>query len=102
MTKREIIHQVLNGTKPPYVPWSFSFTVEPHSILQRHFGDIPLETALDNHLLCLGNSVGFFKDLGANQFEDVFGVVELGVEGSPIYKAITEFCRVPHHYPNCL
>jgi len=75
MTKRDIIHQVLNGTKPPYVPWSFSFTIEPLNMLQRHFGDIPLETALDNHLLCLGNSVGFFKDLGANQFEDVFGVV---------------------------
>lgn len=75
MTKREIIRNVLDGNQPPYVPWSFSFTVEPQEVLQRHYGDIPLETALDNHLLCLGNSVGFFKEVGDDHFEDVFGVL---------------------------
>ena len=28
MTKREIIKSVLDGKKPPYVPWSFKFTEE--------------------------------------------------------------------------
>lgn len=29
MTKREVIRTVLDGEKPPYVPWSFIFTMEP-------------------------------------------------------------------------
>ena len=29
MTKREVIKWVLDGKKPPYVPWSFKFTEEP-------------------------------------------------------------------------
>ena len=28
MTKREIIQLLLKGEKPPYVPWSFTFTKE--------------------------------------------------------------------------
>ncbi len=28
MTKREVVRNVLEGKKPPYVPWSFSFTIE--------------------------------------------------------------------------
>jgi uroporphyrinogen decarboxylase len=38
MIKRELIRLVLNGRKPPYVPWSFSFTVEATEKLKAHYG----------------------------------------------------------------
>jgi hypothetical protein len=28
ISKREVTQMVLDGLKPPYVPWSFGFTVE--------------------------------------------------------------------------
>lgn len=75
MTKREVIRLVLDGKKPPYVPWSFSFTVEAREKLIKHLGSGDLEGLLHNHLLGLGNTIGFFEDLGENRFRDVFGVV---------------------------
>ncbi len=75
MTRRELIRSVLDGQKPPYVPWSFSFTQEALAKLVQHYGTDDLEPMLHNHLLELGNSVGFFDDLGDNRLQDVFGVV---------------------------
>jgi uroporphyrinogen decarboxylase len=37
MTKREIIRAVLDGQKPPYVPWSCGFTKEARAKLQQYF-----------------------------------------------------------------
>ena len=74
MTKREVIRMVVDGEKPPYVPWSFSFTQEAQARLVRHFGTNDLEPVLHNHILGLGDT-GIFTDLGHNRFEDVFGVV---------------------------
>lgn len=75
MTKREIIKMVLDGKKPPYVPWHFSFTQEPAEILKKHFQTDDLDTALDNHLIGIGNTTGFVEDIGAGRVKDVFGVV---------------------------
>ena len=75
MTKRDVIKAVLNGTKPPYVPWSFGFTKEAHELLCAHFGVSELEDVLDNHLLELGNGIGFFDELDNARVRDVFGVV---------------------------
>ena len=75
MTKREVVQAVLAGQKPPYVPWSFGFTLEAHQKLVQHYGAADLETVLDNHLLRLGNAIGFFEQAGDNLFQDVFGVV---------------------------
>ena len=75
MTKREIIRAVLEGQKPPYVPWSCGFTKEARAKLQAYFAPIELEVALQNHLLRLGNDIGFFSDLGNDRVQDVFGVV---------------------------
>lgn len=75
MTKREVIHAVLAGEKPPYVPWSCGFTNAARQKLQGHYGAGNLEDALQNHLLKLGNDIGFFTDLGENRAKDVFGVV---------------------------
>ena len=37
MTKREVIKCVLDGKKPPYVPWSFKFTKEPKEALMQYY-----------------------------------------------------------------
>ena len=66
---------VVDGNKPPYVPWSFSFTREAHAKLVEHFGTDDLEPMLHNHILGLGDAIGLFTDLGHDRFEDVFGVV---------------------------
>ena len=75
MTKREVIRLVLEGKRPPYVPWSFGFTVEAREKLAQHFGAVDLEDVLDNHLLGLGSGIGFFEDIGNDCVRDVFGVV---------------------------
>lgn len=75
MTKREIIKLVLDGRRPPYVPWSFGFTQEAKAKLQQHYGQADLEGILQNHLLKLGSDIGFFTDIGGNCVQDVFKVV---------------------------
>ena len=75
-SKREIIQQVVAGQRPEYVPWSMGFTHEAHHKLVAHYGsDQALEQVLDNHLLGLGNGIGFFTDLGDEHYKDIFGVV---------------------------
>jgi len=75
MTKREVIHLVLQGKRPPYVPWSMGFTKEAKEKLQAHYASDDLEVPLENHLLKLGSDIGFFTELGNNRVQDVFGVV---------------------------
>ncbi|HOU13954.1 MAG TPA: uroporphyrinogen decarboxylase family protein [Anaerolineae bacterium] len=75
MTKRDVIHTVLEHRRPPYVPWSLGFTHEAAAKLRHHFGQDDLEPLLHNHLLGLGNGVGFFTDLGNDLVQDAFGVV---------------------------
>jgi len=75
MQKRDIIRTVLDGKRPPYVPWSLGFTKEAKEKLQQHYYGQDLETALDNHLLKLGSDIGFFNDVGNDCVQDVFGVV---------------------------
>ena len=75
MTKRDVIRSVLEGKRPPYVPWSMGFTKEAKEKLQRHFQCTDVAVPLENHLLKLGSDIGFFNDLGRNRVRDVFGVV---------------------------
>lgn len=75
MTPRDVIRAVLDGQTPPYVPWSFSFTLEAQQKLVAHFDTDDLPTVLNNHLLGLGNPIGFFEDVGDSRVRDVFGVV---------------------------
>jgi uroporphyrinogen decarboxylase len=74
-TKREVIKATLDGERPPYVPWSFSFTLEARERLVQHYGADDLEPILHNHFLGLGEDVGFFEDVGNARVRDVFGVV---------------------------
>lgn len=75
MTKREVVRLVLEGQRPPYVPWNVGLTQEARAKLQQHFGQADLEDVLQNHLLGLGSDIGFFTDLGHERVQDVFGVV---------------------------
>jgi uroporphyrinogen decarboxylase len=75
VNKREVIQTVMAGKVPPYVPWAFSFTYEASEKLQKYYRTSDLEPIFQNHLLDLGNGIGFFKDIGDNSVEDVFGVV---------------------------
>lgn len=74
-TKREVIKMVLDGKKPPYVPWSFKFTKEPKEQLDAYYGVKDLDVVLGNHILNLGNDYGFFDYLGDDLYQDVFKVV---------------------------
>ncbi|MFR9653116.1 MAG: uroporphyrinogen decarboxylase family protein [Rikenellaceae bacterium] len=75
MTKREIIKMVLDGKKPPYVPWSYKFTKEPKEMLLEHYGVDDLDPVLGNHILQPGSDIGFFDEVGEDLFQDVFKVV---------------------------
>jgi len=75
MTKRDVIRTVIEGGQPPYVPWSMGFTYEAAETLRAYFETDDLGPVLDNHLLDLGNGIGFFTDLGGGRVQDVFGVV---------------------------
>lgn len=75
MTKREVVRAVLEGHRPPYVPWNIGLTKEAREKLQQFYGLSDLETALHNHFLRLGSDIGFFEDLGNSRMRDVFGVV---------------------------
>lgn len=93
MTKREIIKAVLDGKKPPYVPWSFKFTDEPLKVLQKHYGKEDLDIPLGNHILNLGSDIGFFDEIEPDMHRDVFGVVwdrtvdkDIGIPVEPLLK----------------
>ncbi len=75
MEKREVVRMVLEGKKPPYVPWSYKFTHEPLKTLEKYFNTDDLEKEVDNHIVRVGSDIGFFEDIGNEHFKDVFGVI---------------------------
>jgi len=75
MDKREVVRTVLEGKRPPYVPWHFQFTQEARAKLDQHFGAEHFDEVINNHILELGSAIGFFEDVGNHRVRDVFGVV---------------------------
>ncbi len=75
MNKRDVIRMVLEGRRPPYVPWSMGFTKEARQKLLPYYGTDDLELPLDNHLLKLGSDIGFFEPVDECRVRDVFQVV---------------------------
>jgi len=75
MTKREMVHLTLEFKPPPYVPWSFRFTKEAKEKLQVHYQTDDLDPIIQNHILELGSDIGFFEQVSANKYQDVFGVI---------------------------
>ena len=74
ISKREVVQCALDGKRPPYVPWSISYTQEAGAKLRDHYGVEDIEGPLGNHILGLGNDIGFFDDLGDDIYQDLFGV----------------------------
>ncbi|MDD5483910.1 MAG: hypothetical protein PHP98_09740 [Kiritimatiellae bacterium] len=73
MTKRDVVRLVLNGKRPPYVPWSFAFTCEAWEKIVRHFGsDAATEAKLHNHMRGFGPDR--FENVGNDCVRDMFGV----------------------------
>ena len=106
MTKRDIIYKVLRKEKPPYTPWSFKFTIEPHQQLQSYYGVDDLDIVLENHILNLGSDIGFFEKVKENHFRDVFGVVwDRTIDkdiGNPNEPLLTEASLKGYNFPNPL
>ena len=75
MDKREVVKRALAFKDIPYVPWHFKFTVEAKEKLLEYLKGKDIEDYLQNHILELGNDIGFFEYLGNNLYRDVFGVV---------------------------
>ena len=75
MTKREVVRTILEHKRPPYVPWSFSFTQEARAKLLEHYATNDLERVLDNHLVMLGSGTGYIEDIGNGHFRDIFGAI---------------------------
>lgn len=76
MTKKDIIKMVLDGKKPPYVPWDCKFTIEALEKMKAHYGEnIDIEDLVDNHFVKLGQSSGFKIDIGNNRKKDIFGTI---------------------------
>jgi uroporphyrinogen decarboxylase len=75
MTRREVVKIVLDGGRPPYVPWHCDFTVEAGARLSECLGTTDLDEAVGNHFLELGDPIGFVEPLGEGRFRDPFGVV---------------------------
>ena len=106
MTKREVVRQVLDHKRPPYVPWNIGLTKEAREKLQQHFGHPDLDGALHNHMLRLGSDIGFFTDLGADRHQDVFGVVwDRSIDqdiGTPCSYVLPEPTLAGYHFPDPL
>jgi uroporphyrinogen decarboxylase len=78
MNRREVVRRVMEHGRPPYVPWSFGFTVEAAERLLGHYAlpDLPeLKEALGDHLLRLGSETGYFQPAGPTGYKDAFGVI---------------------------
>jgi len=75
VTKRDVMRLAIEGKRPPYVPWSFGFTHEAHAKLAAHFAGRDLGEVFQNHIVGLGNAVGFFEGIGNDRVRDYFGVV---------------------------
>lgn len=106
MQKRDVIHMVLEGQQPPYVPWSLGFTYEAAQKLKKHYHSDNLDPFLQDHLLGLGNGIGFFTDLGNDHLQDVFGVVwdrsvdkDIGVVS---HKPLSGPSLTGYHFPDPL
>ena len=77
VTRREVMRMVFEGKKPPYVPWSFSFTAEALEKLKAYYGkDRFPGDLLWGHFLSVGRSTAtFMEPVGNDQYRDGFGVV---------------------------
>ena len=73
--KRDIVRMVLEFKCSPYIPWHFTFAQEAIEKLVGPFGTKKKVNAfIDDHVIELGATAGFFTDIGRDRFCDVFGI----------------------------
>ena len=75
MTKREVVKTVLVHKQPPYVPWHFGFTTEARQKLFDYCQSDDIMNITDNHIVPLGDDIGYFEYIGNNRFRDHFGAI---------------------------
>jgi len=73
MKRREVVRLVLDGKKPPYVPWSFGFTQEAWEKLNQH-GVEAYAPILQGHLVGYHGGIAPFEEIGNDVVRDAFGV----------------------------
>ncbi len=66
---------VLEGKRPPYVPWHITLTQEAEEKLKQHCSHGNLESFMGNHLKFQGNPVGYMTYMGDHRYQDHFGVI---------------------------
>ena len=90
MTKREVVRIAVQGGRPPYVPWSFGFTVEAAAKLQRHLGTTDLDIAQRIARAVRHSSGGFraVKAMGVELKE--LNVVQVSMN-------LTDYTQTPIH-----
>jgi len=74
-SKRDVVKMVIDGKRPPYVPWHCSFTREAAEKLIAHYGSSDIDRLCDNHFVDIGSGIGYFEQIGQNHVRDIFGVI---------------------------
>lgn len=75
MTKRDVVKTVLDGGKPPYVPWHIILSKEALERYTIHYKINDIENHIGNHFIRIGSTLGFFTDMDHDCKMDDFGVV---------------------------
>jgi uroporphyrinogen decarboxylase len=75
MDRRTVIRTVLEGGRPPYVPWQIGFSSGAREKLAAVYGAGDPEAHVGNHMLMLRRLEATFNDLGGGFVRDAFGVV---------------------------
>ncbi|NLE39354.1 MAG: uroporphyrinogen-III decarboxylase-like protein [Pirellulaceae bacterium] len=98
MTRRDVVRAVLEGKRPPHVPWACAFTNGARRRICDHFGSDDLHSVVGNHILYLNHvltrgAVNHFEDVGNNRARDHFGVVWNRSESPEV--GVVENCVLP-------
>ncbi len=75
MTRREVVRNVLEGKKPPYVPWHITLTWEAQEKMRQYYRTDALDDAMENHFILYGDSIGYMIPLEDERCQDHFGVI---------------------------
>ncbi len=75
MSKRDAVRQALHFQRVSYVPWQINLTLEARRKLAEYTADGDVDALLDNHFLMLGDTYGYFEDIGNDCVRDYFGVI---------------------------
>lgn len=93
MTKRDVVRMVMEGKKPPYVPWSIGLTHEAWDKLKAYYGVSDLSSVLDDHIGWVNVPCKEWQKLPNDRVIDDFGVIWDRSVDSDI--GVVENCLLP-------